>query len=132
MRIELGGGGGFPGTPPSLGYAYAPIEENRKGIRKFSTRFLAFPTKTSTVQKIVLSSSREQGNFRGLKGSRPRPKPRTSKCVLEVKYVLEDFTSVDWYSGHFEVKRPINSLDANAVICYLREWFVNNAVCDYF
>ena len=30
--------------------------------------------------KIVLSSSREQGNFRGLEASRPRL--RTSKCVL--------------------------------------------------
>ena len=39
---------------------------------------------------------------------------------------------VDWYSGYFEVKGPVNSPDANAVICYLREWFVNNAVCDYF
>ena len=32
-----------------------------------------------THQKIVLSSSRRQGNFRGLEASRPR----TSKCVLE-------------------------------------------------
>ena len=39
---------------------------------------------------------------------------------------------VDWYSGYFEVKGPVNSPYANAVICYLREWFVNNAVCDYF
>ena len=34
-----------------------------------------------TIQKIVLSSSRGQANFRGLEAS--RPKPRTSKCVLE-------------------------------------------------
>ena len=34
-----------------------------------------------TIQKIVLSSSRGQANFRGLEASRPRP--RTSKCVLE-------------------------------------------------
>ena len=55
------------------------------------------------VQKIVLSSNREQGNFRGLEAlklkprtwpSRPRPKPRTSKCVLEAKEVLEDSTFV--------------------------------------
>ena len=39
--------------------------------------------------KIVLSSSRGQGNFRGPEASRPR----TSKCVLEAKYVLEDSTS---------------------------------------
>ena len=37
--------------------------------------------KILTFQKIVLSSSRGQANFRGLEAS--RPKPRTSKCVLE-------------------------------------------------
>ena len=60
--------------------------------------------KILTIQKIVLSSSRGQANFRGLKASRPRPKtwpsrPRTSKSVLEdvleAKNVLEDSTS-DW------------------------------------
>ena len=39
----------------------------------------------------MLSSSRGQANFRGLEASRPRP--RTSKCVLEAKDVLEDSTS---------------------------------------
>ena len=47
--------------------------------------------KILTIQKIVLSSSRGQANFRGLEVSRPRPRPRTrpsrprprtSKCVL--------------------------------------------------
>ena len=37
--------------------------------------------KILTIQKIMLSSSRGQANFRGLEASRPRP--RTSKCVLE-------------------------------------------------
>ena len=50
----------------------------------------------------MLSSSRRQGNFRGLEASRPKPRtcpsrprtrPRTSKCVLEAKDVLEDSTS---------------------------------------
>ena len=45
--------------------------------------------KILTFQKIVLSSSRGQANFRGLEASRPRP--RTSKSVLED--VLEDSTS---------------------------------------
>ena len=45
--------------------------------------------KILTIQKIVLSSSRGHANFQGLEASRPRP--RTSKCVLED--VLEDFTS---------------------------------------
>ena len=47
--------------------------------------------KILTIQKIVLSSSRGQANFRGLEASRPRP--RTSKCVLEAKDVIEDSTS---------------------------------------
>ena len=51
--------------------------------------------KILTIQKIVLSSSRGQANFRRLEASRPRP--RTSKCVLEdvleAKDVLEDSTS---------------------------------------
>ena len=72
-----------------LGYANAPIAKNKKGIYKFSARFLAFSNKISTVQKIVLSSSRGQGNFRGPKASRPR----TSKCVLEAKDVVEGSTS---------------------------------------
>ena len=37
--------------------------------------------KILTIQKIVLSSSPGQTNFRELEASRPRPK--TSKCVLE-------------------------------------------------
>ena len=60
--------------------------------------------KISTFQKIVLSSSRGQANFRGLEASRPRPRteplrprPRTSKCVLED--VLEDSTS-----GHYLIR----------------------------
>ena len=39
--------------------------------------------KILTFQKIVLSSSRGQADFRGLEASRPRPRPRTSKPVLE-------------------------------------------------
>ena len=39
--------------------------------------------------KIVLSLSRGQANLRGLEASRPR----TLKCVLEAKDVLEDSTS---------------------------------------
>ena len=59
------------------------LRKTKKGLRKFSARFLALSNKISTVQKIVLSSSRGQGNFQGLEASRPR----TSKSVLD--YVLE-------------------------------------------
>ena len=48
--------------------------------------------KILTIQKIALSSSRGQAHFRGLEASRPR----TSKCVLEAKDVLEDSTSGDY------------------------------------
>ena len=37
--------------PPPLAYAYAPSEENKKGVCKFSARFLAFSIEISTVQK---------------------------------------------------------------------------------
>ena len=103
---EISIGKGADPQPPPLGYAYVLSEENRKGVRKFSARFLAFSNEISTVQKIVLSSSRGQADFRGLEASRPRPRtwpsrprprPRTSKCVLEdvleAKDVLEDSTS---------------------------------------
>ena len=74
---------------------YLHVRETKKDVRKFSARFLAFSNKISTVQKIVLSSSRGQGNFRGLEALRPR----TSKCViedvLEAKDVLKDSTSDD-------------------------------------
>ena len=92
--------GARPPAPP-LGYAHALSEENKKGLRKFSPRFLAFSNEISTAQKILLSSSRGRGNFRGLEASRPRqrtwpsrPRPRTSKCVLEANDILKDSTSV--------------------------------------
>ena len=95
VKFQLGGGGPPAPPPPPLGYAYAPSEENKKGVCKFSARFLAFSNETSTIRKIVLFSSREQGNFRRHEVSRPRP--RTSKCVLEDvlegKDVLDDSTS---------------------------------------
>ena len=61
-------------------------ERSSKIFFKRSTRKNVFQIifqalhKILTIQKIVLSSSREQANFRGLEASRPRP--RTSKCVL--------------------------------------------------
>ena len=55
----------------------SPLEENKKGLRKVSARFRAFSYKISMVQKLVVYSSRRQGNFRGLEAS------STSKCVLE-------------------------------------------------
>ena len=71
------------------------FRKTKTGLRKFSARFLALSNKISTVQKIVLSSSRGQANFRGLEATRPRP--RTSKSVLEdvleAKDVLKDSTS---------------------------------------
>ena len=65
-------------------------KEKKRSSQKFFKRFpqknvfqkiFQALHKILTIQKIVLSSSREQANFRGLEASRPRP--RTSKCVLE-------------------------------------------------
>ena len=68
----------------------SPKKKKKRSSQKFFKRsplknvfqkiFQAFH-KILTFQKIVLSSSRGQANFRGLEASRPRP--RTSKCVLE-------------------------------------------------
>ena len=64
----------------------------KKIIKRFSKKFFRWSLKNKvckkffqaiykilTMRKIVLSSSRGQGNFRGLEVSRPK----TSKCVLE-------------------------------------------------
>ena len=68
-------------------------------LRKPKKKFLQVFRKVNSVSqrnfngsKIVLSSSRGQGNFRGLEASRPR----TSNCVLEAKDVLEDSNSGIW------------------------------------
>ena len=59
------------------------LRKTKKDLRKVSAKFLAFFNKISTVQQIVLSSSRRQSKFRELEASRPR----TSKSVLEAKRV---------------------------------------------
>ena len=70
----------------------------------------------STSQKIVLFSSRRQGVFKDLQGSRSRP--RTLNCVLEdvleAKNVLEDFTSrnAPQNSGSGLKSWPIDNSDA--------------------
>ena len=63
-------------------------ENQKRSSQIFRVIFGVFQ-QTFIVQKTVLSSSRGQGNFRVLEASRPR----TSKCVLEAKDVLEDPTS---------------------------------------
>ena len=70
--------------------------------------------------KIVLSSSRGQGNFRGLEAWRPRP--RTSKCVLEAKDVLEDSTSVFLLSGN-GISEHANRLGLSQAIEHYDNWF---------
>ena len=66
--------------------------------------------KISTIQKIVLSSSRGQANFRGLKASRPRTSKCVLKDVLEAKDVLEDSTSGN-YNYHYYTKTNQHQLD---------------------
>ena len=53
-------------------------KQKKRGLHK---NFSSDLHKILTIQKILLSSSRGQANFRGLEASRPRP--RTSKCLLE-------------------------------------------------
>ena len=94
--------------------AISKIKKKKKGLHKNFSSDLHENTfifqslhKILTIQKLVLSSSRGQANFRGLEASRPRPRPRTwpsrlrprprtSKCVLED--VLDDSTSDNWHT----------------------------------
>ena len=67
------------------------LRKTKKGLCKFSARFLALSNKISTIQKMVLSSSRGQGNLRGLEASRPR----TSKSVLEDSTSVPDLYKLE-------------------------------------
>ena len=99
------------------------MRKTKKGLRKFSAGFLALPNKISMVQKIVLSSSRGQGNFRGLEVSRPRP--RTSKCVLEAKDVLENSTSGN---NAYQLGCSANRAGQMHLVYVVDEWN-NHLVC---
>ena len=67
--------------------------------KRFPKMFQALH-KILTIQKIVLSSSQGQANFRGLEASRPRP--RTSKSVLEYS------TSGSYSHGFKNVRKVID------------------------
>ena len=66
-------------------YLRKPKKKSLQIFRKVSGVF----QRNFNGSKIVMSSSRRQGNFRRLEASRPR----TSKCVLEAKDILKDSTS---------------------------------------
>ena len=57
------------------------LEETKKRSLQIFRKVSGVFQRNFNDSKIVLSSSRGQGNFRGFEASRPRP--RTSKCVLE-------------------------------------------------
>ena len=59
----------------------SPKKKKKKKKNKVYTKIFQALHKILAIQKLVLSSSRGRANFRGLEASRPRP--RTSKCVLE-------------------------------------------------
>ena len=64
--------------------------------------------KILTIHKIVLSSNQGQADFRELEALRPRP--RTSKCVLEevfeAKDVLENSTCDAWVLSSYSMLPP--------------------------
>ena len=91
------------------------LEEIKERSRQIFREISGVFQRNFSGLKIVLSSSRGQGNFRGLEASRPRP--RTSKCVfedvLEAKDVLEDSTSDNYLSG--KKSKSIQSLKIGQV-----------------
>ena len=74
----------------------------------FSNNLQNFNTLKNTA---VLS--RGQGNFRGLKALRPRP--RTSICLLEAKDVLEDSTSAEYKPLTLSISRKTNNESSKAL-----------------
>ena len=73
----------------------------KKEKKRSSKIFFQAICKTLTIQKVVLSSSQGQGNFRGLEALTPRP--RTSKCVLK------DSTSGNYSSSLGSIKILTNA-----------------------
>ena len=92
--------------------------------KKVFTKIFQALHKILTNQKIVLSSSRGQANFRGLGASRPR----TSKCVLEDStsgsnyFVLEKSAMFLWVflSTEFPTCLTPPSRDNHRQASYLR------------
>ena len=84
--------------PKTKDTSASALQKKKKGLHKnfssdlqkkrFPENFSSAP-QNFTNSKNSASSSRGQAIFRGLEASRPR----TSKCVLEAKDVLEDSTS---------------------------------------
>ena len=79
--------------------------------KTFSKKFFQALDRILTIQKIVLSSSRGQANFRGLEASRPRTSKSVLEDVLKAKDVLEDSTSVNdksfWSSSGINIRSII-------------------------
>ena len=85
------------------------LQKKKRSSQKFFKRFphknvfqkiFQALHKVLTIQKILLSSSRGQANLRGLEASRPRP--RTSKSVLE------DSTSGDYLQMRCTSQSAVN------------------------
>ena len=86
--------------------------------KKRLEKFFSGDLQNFNNSKILLSLSRGQGNFRGLEALRPRP--RTSKCVLEdvleAKDVLKDSISVKNACSNFFRKCYVTSVGTNECI----------------
>ena len=65
------------------------LRKQKKRSLQIFRKVSGFFQRNFNGSKIMLSLSRGQANFRGLEASRPK----TSKCVLEAKDILEDSTS---------------------------------------
>ena len=78
-----------------------------------------------TIQKILLSSSRGQANFRGLEASRrrtwpSRPRTRTSKCVLEqwraVRLLVGE---AQFFFTHMFAKKLFETINDKQIIVFI-------------
>ena len=90
------------------------LEETKKRFLQIFGKVSGVFQRNFNGSNIVLSSSRGQGNFRGLEASRLRPRPRTSKCVLEDVLEAKDVHEDSTY-GVYSWKR----LGARSVSAYI-------------
>ena len=72
--------------------------------------------KILTIQKIVLSSSRGQANFRKLEASRPRPRPRTSKCVLKDSTSNSQYPNWRRHISHFHLNFQVPEVSSEELL----------------
>ena len=106
-EISIGGGP----CPPLLAYTYAPTEENEKGVRKFSARFLAFLKRNFNCSKTSAVLEPRTGQFSRTWGFEakakdfkmcPRGQGRPRGLHLWLEWILSTFPVTSCDQANFD------------------------------